>query len=1326
MLYLLQNLEDIQPSTLKSISFSAIDLEGNGVDIAIDNGTLYHNGSPIGQSATGVMDGDTIKIELTSSATALATEYSVVRQQGIVQGIFSVSTVSDQLANVRAEFFDMEPYEVLPESGWVPSGVAEYNNLNTTMVPYNVRTIDQPDSSGSSSVRNILCDYHRDKVYFINVSTGVHFHTLDKYAGPASSADLFNDGFRFLTFIAYRKANKIVGYEDIFETLDIASTDPIKLQSQGKALFILEKGASQIRRLIFDPDDLSYTEDAIVYDEPILDFISNQYGVAVLHLNKLVDFNGGECPVTPAYKFEYNGSTDTFLITHRTEGAYSYTTGPNGSRVANRVISDLDYLSIAHAYKSQFYVLGEKGSLKVHANGTFTAYDSLDYPTFSLEEFRDDMFSSKLYTDIPFRVQSVDLEPNTIDLGEVEATPIGTTVYSNTVNIGGLEQPVQVKLPPLPSAKIKLLKNGIDTPAPTNVENGDTIQIEMEITESYKTAFLYPVTIGGDTFIFKILPIPGETLPRETAVPPVGTISTDDIDYVHSFALKMPLIEDSIYISTDKGVLYKNNVEVGTGANFNSSDTLNIHLPYQVYGVEYVTLTFGSDAYQSVVAFNEQPWNPAEGETSPISFNLVGLGPIGTNFDDRREGDWIRGVQEVLKTSPARVSLSGASSVDLEVPDIWKAQIYKNGVPSGRTVSVSHGDEVEFEMETTAVYDIQHLLPIIVQGVAQRYWNVYTEEDWYVEPFDLGLTDGHVITDYVVSNEITVAGLGSRVAVPLIVPYNTKLFINGVLAKGGNYNADQGGNTDYRGVLVEEEHTGFTPNVRNGDTVRLEGYPRPVYGTLQSYELTIGKTIGHWRVGLISVTPEVDSVSSHFAEVQLPVPEAAIDGPDSIVEVDLKPTAAVVHSNSPKRVTPAKVSKASVSSSAVVSSERRTGIAVSNAQVLSPKTESIPTSAHIELLDSMSGKKQETGIVLGEYFTAGSELLSSGIVLSETDRAGYVSTYDILLGDKGSYANFETDHREYVDIPNSEVAPNVEIKVETNRFDRFEAVEYLGNRHPIELRTYYPDKYAEHKEIEPGTFKLHHNAYIAVELSSQDLEPGVFPVRPDVTFIRDTQVWDNSNLPLIDPVYEVLPRNEDPLMTVEWTKLRLNPTIGYDPVYEIPARPDEASYTPKYEVVARPDEVKMATESIVIPRAFEVKLHRGAEKSTSNGARLVQGPTTAIHNKRGQFLQAQRSTIKSNVGGYRVLRSQPALSPAVVERKFGSNGDISIANTTVSDLRQTFLSVQDAKDNAEQVYGLSPDDYTVVDYENQYVWIRMIPCENMCYSCPDQGYIQGG
>lgn len=1322
MLYLLKNLEGIQPNTLESMSFAAIDLEGNGVDISIDNGLLYVNGVASGQSATGVEDGDTLKLELTSSTIALATEYVVVRQQGIVQGIFSVSTISDQLANVRSEYFDLEPMEILPDSTWVPDALIEYGKLTSAMSPYDVHAISEPEGK-SSSVRNILCDYHRDKVYLINPSTMEHFHTFEGYAGPISSADLYADGFRFLTLVAYKEENKIIGYDNIFEVLNIDSTEPVKLQAQGKALFILEKGASHIRRLIFDETDLSFVEDSIAYSEPILDFISGEYGVSVLHRNKLIDFASEEVSITPAYRYTYNPDTDTFLITHTTEGAYSYTEGVNGSRTATRVITTLDYLSIAIPVGDGFYVLGEKGSIKVRADHSFIPYDTLDYPTFSLEEFKDTVFSSRLYPTIPNRVQSVDLEPNPVDFGEVESSPIGTTVYSNTVNIGGLEEAVQVKLPPLPSAKIKLLKNGIEVPAPANVENGDTLQIEMEITQTYKSAFMYPVTIAGDTFIFKLLPIPGETLPRETSVSPAGTISTDDIEYTHSFNLRMPLIEDSIYVQTDKGILYKNGYEIGVGANFNRSDFLNVHLPYQVYGVEYVTLTFGENAFESIVAFNEQPWNPNEGETPAISFNLVSLGPIGTNFDDRREGDWIVPVQETIKTSPARVILSGAPYVDLEVPDIWNAQIYKNGVASGRQVSVSHGDEVEFEMTTTSTYDIQHLLPIIVPRVAQRYWNVYTEEDWYIEPFDLGLTDGHVITDYVVSNEITVSGLGSRVAVPIQVPHNTKLFINGGLVYGGNYTADRGGDLDYRGTIIADRVLGNI-FIKNGDTIRLEGYPRPVYGTLQSYELIIGKTPGYWRVGTIDVQDEANAVSSHFAEVEVEPIEGVADVFNSAVEADLRLPPAVAKSTQAVKVTNPTLSIVSVSSASVKTIDPIEGLKLENSQVLSEPKESI-ISANVPVLqDGLVGMKLDIPLLKAEYFE-GPLLLESNVVLSNNIKESLALHGNPSFGETFTYTNFKTEHPETIERTEGQVNNYPELKIELPRYNRFESSPYYGERFPIELRTYGRDPVLDFVDFDPSEFVVFKYAYVTIENTSQKT-PGVYPIKPGVSYIRDSKVWDESNIPLVDPIFEVIARNVDPYMIPVWEKGGLNPTIGYDPIYLAVGRPDEVKMVKLSEKDPEPREVKAESTFEVTPRPKEVHMVKVSDKSTSSSPKVVSNKVLSVLPSRPTLAQASVTSMKSTISWNRVLRSESELNSKPTFLEVGSNGQISIGNTSESDLRQTFLTEQDAADNAEQVYGLASDVYTVVPYEDQFVWIRVIPCENMCYSCPDLGYIQGG
>ena len=1322
MLYLLKNLEGIQPSTLESMSFPAIDLEGNGVDISIDNGLLHVNGTPSGQSALGVQDGDTLKIELTSPAIALATAYLVVRQQGIVHGIFSVTTISDQLASVRQEFFDLEPYEVLPDSTWVPDVGAEFNKVSSILTPFQKKVITVPEGR-SSSVRNVICDYHRDKVYLINPSKMEHFHTMETYAGPVSSADLFADGFRFLTFIAYNKENKLIGYDDIFESVNIDSTNPVKLQAQGKALFILEKGASQLRRLIFDETDLSFVEDAIVFDAPIIDFISNDYGVSVLHENKLVDFNSEETPVTPAYRYSYNGDTDTFLVTHRTEGAYSYTTGGTGSRIANRVVSTLDYLSISIPYGTGFYVLGEKGSLKILDSGTFVPYYGLSYPTFSLDEFKDELFGTRLYPTIPNRVQSIDLEPNPVDFGQVDASPLGTTVLSNTVNIGGLEEPVQAKLPPLHGAKIKLLKNGIEVPAPANVANGDTLQLEIEITQTYKSAFLYPVTIAGDTFYFKVLPIPGETLPRETSVNPQGNISNDDVEYGYSFTLRMPLIQDSIYIQTNKGVLYKNGTEVGTGANFNRSDFLNIYLPYQVYNVEYVTLTFGENAYQSIVAFNEQPWNPEEDETPDISFNLVSLGPVGTNFDDRREGDWIVPVQETIKTSPARVILSGAPSVQMEVPNIWNAQIYKNGVASGRQVTVSHGDEVAFEMETTATYDIQHMLPIIVPRVAQRYWNVYTEEDWYIEPFDLGITDGHVITDYVVSNEITISGLGTRVLVPVQVPHNTKLFVNGSLAYGGNYTADKGGDLDYRGTIIADRILGNI-FLKNGDTVRLEGYPRPAYGTLQSYELIIGKTPGYWRVGTITVEADAGIRSSHFAEVEVDPLEAIADISNQAVEVDLRLQPIEAKSSQAVKINSPVHSVASVSSASVKVANPIVGQKSNIAQVLSETRNTIKLESSILQVDSPEGIKLESGIVTGTYFEESLPLRAKTLV-SDFAYDTVASPNVILQSEKSEYTHTANVHPEIIPRMPGTSNSYLVFRIDLPRFDRFEATPYFGDKAPIELRRYGRDTFAEFLEMEQGSFVIFNSSYVTIEIESHK-ESAVFPIRNDVTYQRDPHVWDNSNLPLIDPSYEVISRNVDPIMEVDWIRHGLNPSVGYDAEYVVLERTDQVKSSRAGKAFPTPKEVKTGSTFVKTPRPKEVTMSKGSEKSTSSGARLTDTVMAAFTSGRSTLAEASTGSKVHGASWYRVLRSEVEKNTRSTVVEFGSNGQISIGNTSESDLRQTFLTEQDAKDNAEQLYGLTPDIYTVIPYEDRYVWIRVIPCENMCYSCPDLGYIQGG
>lgn len=1287
MLYNFGRIFGAPTSTLvKTDVVTVLDLENKGtVNITTDIGSFYLNGIEVG-SVVDAVAGDTLEIELTTASGYVSTIFCTIYQDGVLASIFSATTTFDPASEFDPDYLEYEPYEVLPDSEWQPSNVAYFKRFGASQK----HDLLVDPSNDYTLTRLVVCDYHRDSVYFCDPLLGLAYTEKNELTKPASSADYYDaEGFRVAHLVLYRGENKIAFFEDYLRKpendVELADGNAIKIKTHNSSLYVLYDNNALYLYTI--SEDFSISEGVLV-DNFVRDFILDEGNVAYLKgiiTRVLVDFDGAYIDlVNTAEVLSYNSSLDVFAAGHTATGAISFVSGGLGNRaVTYDADTGLLYISYIETHGDHFYATGEFfGILKFDQNSK--VFFQEEVPTYGIQDFTNYLMLTYLYTDIDPKVNVVDLKPSIFSFTPGLFPGAGGILYSDEITVGGLGAPTVLSIPNLTNPKVTLEVNGKEIQTTTSsIANGDTFRIKL-IPQKEETSRLdLPVVVGSTQETFTILPVPGTILPRDTGFGPVvGESSQVKTTDVRSFPFLAE--SDTIFVSVDVGQVLVNNIPLGKSANVSANDLISFShtIPDQPCTTNYQTVTYGDDLFKSVIAYQQR-------ENSVT--RLIELGAPGTNINDV----WLKSpLGSKITTSESVVRTN--SSVVLSIPNIYNASLIKNGESVGLSSKFSNGDKIQLELTTSNHYNTEHRITISGCDVAM-VWRVYTTPDLYIDSFDLGSQEDLALTDYVISEEIVVSGLGYRQSADILVPYGTILFING-LQQGVDPDL-----LDYRGVLKEDLL------VRNkateGTRIRLEGYPRNTYGTTQLVPLQIGYTVGNWSLKTYNVDPlkgklsqstslileRNPTITSYFADtmkVSLGADRAKIQRPRTLLKGKTS-AAATTFSSEPSPVTPN-----------------------SNFEPVMEKYPVVNSGSSYVLEGSpWHSFKSENFIPYIDTFTT-TELYSS---VTENASFGIFERKDLWF--------------------NLSFADDI-------AFDRSGIFELISGMHlsefPAPVNFTQINAYSDPAHFEPEpwfdvvTFtlatadSLHvapYYTYVIATSENSSLRTALnFLPRIPSIFTMDTVNFDS----LVERTF-VLPFVYQPstFFSVENKPLDYNyfqhvvvPHVWQD---------HETDPTFIFNVKWFPELAEHFND--VFPSWIPAQ-SRDTFVFTSN---YISEQSSYSVSKVGDFVYEQNhdSVIKQldyihvSESTHTVIPRGFSTAPSNQLYFFELDSAMDQKEINTLPLQQVFSSTVLAIADAES-YGLTESDIHVIPYEDSYIWVHAMPCNNMCGGCPETGYIHGG
>jgi len=1289
--------------------------------MSVDLGGLSVNGSRKGPSAE-VYAGDTVSVYVSASTTKGTPVFVNVLQDGILAGTFVVISEAVSGSIFDEEYLDLEPYEVLPDSNWTASplrGISVYDKVDLTLkttVPLSDSPIlDLPE------YRTHIHDYHRDMTYVLDSTAYFRDEPIFKgiiptdLLGPVSDFTLFDTaGVRYGFAVAYRKSNKIVIFDESYNVkLEIESQDPLKVSGTDGTIFILEKGATSLRKIEFD-DVFAYTETPLEYGIVIKDFVVNTETIsaAIVSGTTVVDFDGTVYSGMSrnAFKVYYEPVSDVILVNHGLEGGQTYFRGETGLRTRTLKETNIKYHTYTEIRRDGgtevIYVDDVGHNLYtqdiVDPPGLVKQAATTEGPSYGIAILGNLVFIPNLYADIDLKILDYDTEPDLYNLGESQLGYVGTVVDSIPVTLEGINVDTQVFLPEITTQETELLVNGVPSGKSATVVAGDTLAIRTTSIRETGQDDLIPVVIGQTIYSYTLLPNTPNILPRYTVFLPKVVAANTEIclDSNTVFGLGLGVTQT---VTTDNGLLMVNGDADSKAASVDIEDGDSLSL----------CLTSGPDAYDVVSANITY----ADIFTSPVYITTVDTtvepNPVvaDLDFQDPDSLDIMNRVLNVklgqsVISSPAIVELTDFDAeVDVKIPDIYDSFLVINGIQlPGHTAKVKHGDTISIGLTSTFNYLTDHSIPMVL-GNSTFYFIAQTIPDYVPNGFYFGFKENLHIADRVLSDIVTVSGLMEGTYVPLVIPYGTVPIIDGVRLDIANHLLD------YRGVLTDDFHH----IISNGSTLQLEGFARPTYGDRNVLEVTIGYRTGLWELS----TFEVEEYESNI------LPDVvSIDRPDYATTFMRKPVlvertlnTSIVSVSTRPVLTPLRVASIPSKGATIKASK---AISVVNPSV-STYADTSPISA---LVGSSSVLVDRQGSILGSL--SSSKALSS-IAYGKNKSTSLVSN-NLRRETHGSndvMSLFRGAHRELV-----------------NGYEAFKSegsAPKIGTRHD-------------------GVTVFIHNPVSFSASDIRDLQAVIFPDSPAALMPAIPWAKDELRQPVL------VSYNSDSTIypRAETIKFERSFVVYQETPNNIKAyRPEAIAYDNSgYKRAARQDtivnvhpEIKWATPykfNAPVPPALAERIFKVIAPK-----KPVAGPRLFKVLKNSTVVVGARPSIQSyNVHPVVVTRS-PIVVPIPVPVKWtrpdtivpdysrltisrpdtvvitnptvymSSKSEVFFDKFTDSYLDGTFETAEIAEQAAE-AKGLVDNDYSIVPYGGRFIWIRVLPCENMCYDCPPAGYIQGG
>jgi hypothetical protein len=1277
-----------------SQEFSVISYGAEPQTLRVDMGGLLVNGIKKGSEAE-VIQGDSVQIYVRASTEKGSPVFVSLTQNGNLSGDFIVISSTDSGLVFNSSYLGLESYEILNSSGWTPGSVRYINIYNLS----NEATLRVDLNSNPIEIlpkyRIHIHDYYRNLTYLFDGAKGLFSGVLPiEYEGPVSDSTMYTaSGQRSSIAVAYRKSNLVVVYDPFYKKLvEIYSKDPIKIESRSNVLFILEKDSTFLRKLVFS-DTSTYSEVQSDFGLIVLDFVLRELSPAVLTLTSLVDFDGTSYTdiIEDTYKIGYSSNTDTFILGHAPGAGITYCAGPEGLRqFYKRNVNFLYFMHMEDITDSNTSLFVDDGDHSVWSQDTSARSNPINKifdmpgPSFGVASIGSLLFIPNIYEDIDSKFNTAQTDIDPINFGEKQIGQVGTQIESEEVIIAGITTGLFVFLPKNTSQNLALSLNGSIVISPTEVVNGDALKIVVTSLTEIQDYLYIPVVIGQSIYEFKLLPNNTSKLPIRLVFKPV---STEGLSTQCGGRILIEGLGDGVEaeVSVDLGTLEVNDNKLYLDSvTVSDGDSLTVCLDPSPTPCEEVTARIEfSNKFTTLFSVITKDISEPSASLENVTDNKFNINSV---LDGIPLGQSVR-------SSEALVVLSNLDTALLILPNIYNSYLVLNGSVVTNTHRVKHGDVIQVGLTTTFNYNTDHVLPILFCNNVFD-WIVRTTPDLVADHFYFGFLSNLHMAERVLSEVVTVSGLDSGVGAPMVLPYGLRPILNGKAVDLDSVLLD------YRGVLKDT----YTMYISNGDTIQLDGYPKPTYGTLNTFRITIGFISGVWE---LETSPSAGYCLSE-SDCNIKIPRKGVsyssDTPASaskksiihtrgfstpIKSIGFKQTFSVYLA--PKFISAVDL-KSSLKLSPFRLFEKRIALAQPAAKRSLPRlhTDCVNNLSYVSnssFIESGSGKTVLFKILFNNT------LLKPGILTSDSAKiyviprsnASVVSLPEVIY--KVSVSNLLALTRSTTWVHSNILDPNLGTLVQPDIYaivypvkffvtfsKRFESTEYyFGSYFKTRWTVEPPKKYNFYSRS-----WIDYETYKSYRMSSPNF----------IHFAsKDFNAWSS-------PFYAPPRKN---YITFRGKFLRNS---------------GDSSQTVSNKFFTIPQQ-KIVTDFNVTFKASQSSFPITAPSFKShvfNGCGTIGKPP--------QYKVTEECPRVSYPSGAEVSVN----SKVVYKSRVNSVDSITYSD---SNLGGTFESSLLAETDAES-RGLISGSYMVISYLDRFIWTRDIPCNNMCGPCPISGYIQGG
>lgn len=1336
MLYSLGYKSGLELNTTERSDPFAIIAEGL-TTLTVNTGRIFVNGVDQGATANAT-PGAVVEIEASSSNQFAVPTFVQFRQDGELQGIFTLINRIEETFVYDDRLNDLYAFEVLNESTWVPTdngrvGIIDTQNPvespadsgNFVLEPTFVDLVPQElDFENTALYRNKIhvLDYYLNQINVFDFNGNYLGRPPIEYDGPIDSTTLYSElsSSRILTVIAYERSDKVVLYNNEYREVNAFDiVQPVGVITRLNDLYIAQRGSNDITVVNYDDTGVQQGTSTITMPRRPHRLYLIEGRVAVLtqsSIEFIADNNTIEYSIALpqfASSLAYDVLNDIIYVTHRQERNLSKINLSIGgtSPITTRFYGDQGYLDAItyDRFEDVIWVSDVVTRQLLKLDSDLNIVDSIDmldkhsYEMYFVAGSRKVIFNS-LYPDIDERLILGDGDPDAQEYENIEGILPGQTVTSRAYGITGVRDPVTLYLFPDDTdviTRVRTPQGSFSSGTVVNPEDEFNFEVGLPGGRSRRIEFV----LGQSVYSFIASPDNSRIIPEEEIYAPLEYVEPD-IDVISQTNTVTGLDSPNVTITTDgNSILYVNGQEAGTEATLVNGDSWYLSARS---GANFCDRVYTTVDYSGVF---QSTWVIVTRSDEGQTVNQ----PNAQDFVDIVNAD----LGTLYTSEPTTIVIPDGGSAYAEINSDYGAELLVNGVNQGQSATINDGDSVRIRLTTTFIYDTDHQITL---SFCKRSftWIVKTLPAVAVIPLNFGFIDGVTLGDRVESERIVLDTVPDYQEVRVTIPRNTKAIVNG---QPYNFPASQ---LNYRDVV----RVPTVITIRGQDEIYLEGYANGVYGSVTQHKILAGISVGYWSIRSISTGSSLPS-----RELLAILSRSVLDTRDSEL--------AVVGAD------------AANESLALTTSAQNDGTYFAEASSLSDNGNATDVRTGVQYFLPMpdSEWRKHTGIVV--------EINGDRTPVKGVPHAPKPFNSDAVYNKRGEgLAAYHTDAI-YVKRTNGQHLKDT--VAEFIKDPTGQRIEFKGN--------FIKQTSGMHLSDAPFEFELRRqNSHIVADLEYEK-QKGLNVVDPQGLEYQKYQNTQSVNLEILynkPPAYRInevtitYGKPEAPEVNeviIEYNKPDAPGVVEMDIEYGKPDAPGVVDMELEYNKTSAPDVIafnklfdKQLSATIALSPIWigvDVDFDElGGPKVIEESVKATVGdlPLKVINTQYNLTTEANNSGMHIVLNMPNAVEGGPYAHQAIGQQIqiFQPIDTFSVqvldwkeATITEDDCLLTgyevctdvgyFATEQEAIDDATQVWGVP---LTVVRTNEVrpgcWIWSQRLPCTNSCYGCPPTGYIHGG